>query len=53
MITNCVICGGPINFGEPVVFVLGGVAHRFSITCEAEKAKDKIEAHALGVALEE
>ncbi len=47
---KCVICGGPIGTGEPVIQTTLGPAHRFKTTCEFELEAEKVRAHAIGVA---
>ncbi len=52
-VATCVLCGGPIGNGEPVVRCGDGFAHRFKNTCEYERElaaeRDRNILHALGV----
>lgn len=36
----CVLCGGPIGMGEPVVIYENGLAHRFRTTCDWIKEEE-------------
>lgn len=55
-VADCVLCGGPIGNGEPVVFHGEGLAHRFKTTCEHERElaaeRDRDIMHALGVSID-